>query len=325
MAHAHAHHGHAHGGGRGHLHAHDHGHGHDHGPVGDMGPVFAIGAALNLAFVVAEAGFGWWAGSMALLADAGHNLSDVAGLLIAWGAAAVSKRPPRGRFTYGLRSSSILAALANAVLLLVAIGAIAVEAVQRLLHPEPVAGATVIAVALAGVAVNGVTALLLARGSQGDLNVRGAFLHMVADAVVSVGVAASGAAVLLTRWTWLDPLTSLVVVAVIGVGTWGLLRQSVGLSLHAAPESVDLGAVRAFLAERPGVAAVHDLHVWAMSTTETALTAHLVTPAGHPGDAFLAETAQALHERFDIDHATVQIELEPHAPCPLRSEEAAIA
>ena len=316
MAHAHSHppsgHGHAH-----HLHHHDHGHAHDFGPSGNMGPAFAIGAALNLAFVLVEAGFGWAAGSMALLADAGHNLSDVAGLLIAWGAAALSRTPPRGRFTYGLRSSSILAALANAVLLLVAVGAIAVEAVQRLLHPEPVAGMTVIWVALAGVVVNGVTALLLMRGSHGDLNVRGAFLHMVADAAVSVGVAASGAVVLFTGWSWLDPTVSLMVVLVIAAGTWGLLRESVGMSLHAAPADADLTAIRAFLADQPGVQTVHDLHVWAMSTTETALTAHLVTPAGHPGDAFLSETARALHARFGVDHATIQVELDPHAPCPL--------
>ena len=317
-AYAHGHHGHGHGHGHGrHLHHHEHGHAHDRGPARDLGPLFALAAALNLAFVLGEATAGWLAGSVALLADAGHNLSDVAGLLIAWGASALSKRPPAGRFTYGLRSSSILAALANAVLLLVAVGAITVEAVDRLLHPAPVAGTLVIGVALAGVVVNGATALLLMRGGQEDLNVRGAFLHMAADALVSLGVAASGAVILFTGATWLDPLASLVVVAVITGGTWGLLPEAVRMSLHGAPAGLDLPAVRAFLGSLPGVAVVHDLHVWAMSTTETALTAHLITPGGHPGDRFLAEAADALHHRFGIDHATIQIELDPHAPCPL--------
>ena len=319
-AHAHGHshgHGHAHGQTRGHLHRHDHGHAHDHGPARDLGPLFAVCAALNLAFVLAEATAGWWAHSVALMADAGHNLSDVAGLLIAWGAAALSKRPPAGRFTYGLRSSSILAALANAVLLLVAVGAITVEAVQRLLSPEPVQGMLVIGMALAGVGVNGATALLLMRGGQEDLNVRGAFLHMASDALVSLGVAASGAVILFTGATWLDPAASLVVVAVITLGTWGLLTEAVRMSLHGAPAGLDLDAVRAFLCAQPGVTAVHDLHVWAMSTTETALTAHLITPGGHPGDRFLAEAQDGLHDRFGIDHATIQIELDPHAPCPL--------
>ncbi len=317
-AHGHAHHGHGHGHGHGrHLHHHEHGHAHDRGPARDLGPLFAVAAGLNLVFVLGEAAAGWLAHSVALMADAGHNLSDVAGLLIAWGASALSKRPPAGRFTYGLRSSSILAALANAVLLLVAVGAITVEAVDRLMRPAPVAGVLVIAVALAGVVVNGATALLLARGGKDDINVRGAFLHMAADALVSLGVAASGAVILFTGATWLDPAASLVVVAVITWGTWGLLTEAVRMSLHGAPAGLDLVAVRGFLGALPGVAAVHDLHVWAMSTTETALTAHLITPAGHPGDAFLAEAADALHHRFGIDHATIQIELDPHAPCPL--------
>lgn len=324
-AHAHPHgrpHGHGHSHAGGHIHRHDHGHAHDHGPPRDAGPLFAVCAAINLAFVLAEAGAGWWAHSVALMADAGHNLSDVAGLLIAWGAAALSKRPPAGRFTYGLRSSSILAALANAVLLLVAVGAITVEAVQRLLSPEPVQGWLVIGIALAGVVVNGATALLLMRGGQEDLNVRGAFLHMAYDALVSLGVAATGAVILFTGATWLDPLTSLVIVAVITWGTWGLLTEAVKMSLHGAPAGLDLEAVRGFLAALPGVATVHDLHVWAMSTTETALTAHLITPGGHPGDRFLAEASDALHARFGIDHATIQIELDPHAPCPLETRPA---
>jgi cobalt-zinc-cadmium efflux system protein len=286
---------------------HSHNHGHDHGPR-DFGRAFAIGVLLNSAFVLIEAGFGLWSGSMALVADAGHNLSDVMSLLIAWGAAYMATRPANSRYTYGYKSSSILAALANAGLLLVALGAILFETIDRLFDPAPVEGWTMIAVAGVGIVVNGATALLFASGRKHDINIRGAFLHMAADALVSVGVVAAGIAILLTGELLIDPLTSLVIVAIIGFGTWGLLRDSVKLALLAVPDSIDESAVRAYLSDLPGVAAVHDLHIWPMSTTETALTAHLVMPRGQPGDAFLHEIAHELEHRFRIGHATVQVE-----------------
>ena len=313
-------HGHAHGHGHGHDgHGHGHGHGghgHSHAPA-DFGSAFAVGVVLNGGFVAVEAVYGVLAHSVALIADAGHNLSDVLGLLAAWLAASLVKRPPKGRFTYGLRSSSILAALANAVLLLVAIGAIALEAAQRLAHPEPVAGRTVMAVAAVGILVNGVTAALFASGRKGDLNVRAAFLHMVGDALVSAGVVMAGLAIALTGWLWLDPLTSLVLVAVIAWSTWGLLRDSLAMSLQAAPPGLEPAEVERFLLARPGVCEVHDLHVWPMSTTETALTAHLVIPGGHPGDAALAALAHDLEHRFGIHHVTVQVETDLDHPCAL--------
>lgn len=287
--------------------AHGHNHGHSHESAG-YGRAFAIGAALNLGFVAAEAGFGLVSGSLALVADAGHNLSDVLGLLLAWGASLLVRRRPTLRRTYGLRRTSILAALANAVLLLVAIGAIAWEALRRFGDPGPVAGGTVIGVALVGVAVNGVTALLFMRGQRDDLNLRGAFLHMAADAGVSLGVAIAGVTILTTGWRWLDPLVSLAIVAVIFVGTWGLLRDSVNLALDAVPGEIDTDAVRRYLLNLPTVTDVHDLHIWAMSTTETALTAHLVLPGGHDGDALLARACRELHDRFGIEHSTLQVE-----------------
>ena len=319
-AHAHGHdphHAHDHGHAHGHGHSHAHGHGHSHAPA-DFGFAFAVGVVLNGGFVIAEAGFGVLAHSVALVADAGHNLGDVLGLLGAWLAATLVKRPPKGRFTYGLRSSSILAALGNAVLLLVAIGAIALEAAQRLARPEPVAATTVMAVAAVGILVNGVTAALFASGRKGDINVRAAFLHMVGDALVSAGVVVAGLVIAVTGWLWLDPLTSLVLAAVIGWGAWGLLRDSVAMSLQAAPEGMEPAAVEAFLRARPGVCEVHDLHVWPMSTTETALTAHLVMPDGHPGDAALAALAHDLEHRFGIGHVTVQVETDPDHPCALQ-------
>lgn len=302
-----------------HQHHHGHAHGHSHAPA-DYGRAFAIGAALNLGFVAAEAAFGLLAGSLALVADAGHNLGDVLGLLLAWGAAMLMRRRPTPRRTYGLRRSTILAALANAVILLVAIGAIAWEAILRLLQPAPVAEATVIVVALVGIAVNGATALLFMGGQRRDLNVRGAFLHMAADAGVSLGVAVSAAVVLLTGWDWLDPAVSLAIVAVILVGTWGLLRDSLNLALDAVPAEIDAAAVRAYLAGLPRVVDVHDLHIWAMSTTETALTAHLVLPGTTPDDALLSQIGDELHERFGIEHATIQVESGDAAfacSCPL--------
>lgn len=293
----------------GHDHSHDHGHGHGHSHApGDFGRAFAIGIALNTAFVAVEAVFGYISGSMALVADAGHNLSDVLGLLIAWGASAAAKRPPSPRFTYGLKSSTILAALANAALLMIAIGAILFETIDRLMNPVEPEGWTMIWVAGVGIVINTVTALLFVRGRKDDLNIRGAFLHMAADALVSVGVVVAGAAILLTGAVWLDPVTSLVILAVIGWGTWGLARDSLKLGLNAVPDGVDESAVRTALENEPGVIEVHDLHIWPMSTTETALTAHLVMPEGHPGDAFLTQMAQKLSHDHQIGHTTLQIE-----------------
>jgi cobalt-zinc-cadmium efflux system protein len=290
--------------------AHDHHtHSHGRGRSTDYGRAFAIGIGLNLAYVAAEAGFGVVSGSLALLADAGHNLGDVLGLGLSWGAAVLSRRQPNHRFTYGLRSSSILAALGNAIILLVVTGGIAWEGLWRLAHPVPVAGATIAWVAAIGILVNGATALLFASGRSRDLNVRSAFLHMAADAVIAAGVVVTGIAIALTGLLWLDPAVSLVVSAVIVYGTWDLIKDAMGLALDAVPEGVDAIAVRAHLAALPGVAAIHDLHIWGMSTTETALTCHLVMPGGHPGDAALGRLVRELDERFGIHHATIQIEL----------------
>jgi cobalt-zinc-cadmium efflux system protein len=289
-------------------HHHDHDHGHSHAPH-DFGPAFAVGITLNLAYVAAEAGFGLWSGSMALLADAGHNLSDVLGLALAWGGLHLARRPASPRFTYGLKRSGILAALANAVLLFVACGAIAVEAVQRLIAPQPVPGLTVMAVAAVGILVNGVTAYLFARGRKGDVNIRGAYLHMLADAGVSAAVVVSGFLIWKTGLYWIDPVMSLIVVAVILKGTWGLLTESVALALDAVPPGIDSVAVAGFLKSRPGVAQVHDLHIWPMGTTEVALTVHLIMPAGHPGDEVLTALAHALEHDFGISHATFQVDL----------------
>ena len=275
----------------------------------DYGRAFAIGIALNLVYVVGEAVGGIFSGSLALLADAGHNLSDVLSLSLSWGAAVLSRRRPSGRFTYGLRSSSILAALANAIILLLVTGGIAWEAVGRFSDPVPVYSTVVIWVAAAGILVNGVTALLFASGSQRDLNLKSAFLHMAADTLVTASVVAAGIAIALSGWLWLDPAVSLVVSAVIVVGTWSLVKSAIGLALDAVPEGVDAAAVRAHLLATPGVTGLHDLHIWGMSTTETALTCHLVMPGGHPGDATLNGIAQQLDHRFGIHHATIQIEL----------------
>jgi cobalt-zinc-cadmium efflux system protein len=246
---------------------------------------------------------------LALLADAGHNLSDVAGLVLAWGAAMAGGLTPDRRHTYGWRRASIFAAFGNAILLLVAMGSLAWEAISRLNTPMPTEGFTIIVVAAIGVVVNGITAALFMSGRSTDLNIRGAFLHMIADALVSVGVVAAGALYLWTGWTWLDPAASLVIALVIVVGTWGLFKQSLHLMFDGVPDSVDLMAVRAYLLAQPGVEDVHDLHVWAMSTSDIALTAHLVMPAGHPGDAFFKEIATALHDRYEITHPTIQIDL----------------
>jgi cobalt-zinc-cadmium efflux system protein len=251
-----------------------------HAPA-NFGPAFAIGIALNTVFVIIEAIYGYASNSTALIADAGHNLSDVLGLVVAWIAVVLSRRPPSPRYTYGLRGSSILAALFNAVFLLIAVGAIGWEAISRLLNPEPVAEMTVIIVATIGIAINGFTAWLFASGSKDDLNIRGAYLHMAADAAVSTGVVIAAIIIMFTGWLWLDPVTSLVIVAIIVWGTWGLLRDSTAMSLDAVPSGIDPVAVRQYLELRPGVTQVCDLHIWSMSTTEVALTCHLVMPSGH--------------------------------------------
>jgi len=298
-------------------HAHDHNHAH-HAPK-NFGWAFAVGIGLNILFVVVEAVYGILANSVALLADAGHNLSDVLGLLLAWGAAGLMRRAPTRRYTYGLGSSSILAALANAVLLLIAVGAIALEAVQRLANPHPVAGLTVIAVAGIGIIVNGVTAWMFASGRESDLNIRGAYLHMAADAAVSAGVVGAGFVILMTGWLWVDPLVSLIIAGIIVWGSWGLLRESINMALHAVPAGIDPVRVRAHLEAVPGVSAVHDLHIWPLSTTETALTCHLVMKEGSPGDTFLVEIAHQLKERFGIAHATIQVET-GEAACALEPD-----
>ena len=264
--------------------------------------------ALNLGFVIIEAGYGVFSHSMALIADAGHNLGDVLGLGVAWMANRLVQRAPSPRFTYGLRSSSILAALFNAVFLLIATGAIAVEAVQRFFQPQAVAGRTVIIVAAIGIVINFATALLFARGRKDDLNIRGAFQHMMADAAVSLGVVIAGLAIVATGLNWIDPAVSLLVSAVIVAGTWSLLRDSMKMTLHGVPPGVDEQAVRRFLEACPGVCALHDLHIWPMSTTETALTCHLIIPSGHPGDAELRRITDLLRDKFAIPHATIQIE-----------------
>ena len=310
---------------REHRHDHDGDRDHDraahvHAPA-SFGAAFAIGVALNLGFIGVEAAFGFFANSVALLADAGHNLGDVLGLGAAWLASELIKRAPSGRFTYGLRGSSILAALFNAVLLMLTVGAISLEAIKRLGAPEPVAGETVMIVAAVGVVVNGATAALFASGRGGDINLRGAFLHMASDALVSIGVVVAGLVILLTGWAWLDPAVSLAINAIIVWGTWDLLRELLSMSMACVPPSVDPAEVRNFLATRPGVASIHDLHVWPMSTTEFALTCHLVMPAGHPGDLFLHELAADIASRFKIGHSTLQIETDPNADCALASEE----
>jgi cobalt-zinc-cadmium efflux system protein len=270
---------------------------------------FAVGVTLNLAFVAVEAGFGLWSDSLSLLADAGHNFSDVLGLLAAWWAVNLARRLPSLRFTYGLRASTIVAAFANAMLLVVAVGGISWEAIRRLVEPVPVGELTMISVALVGVVINLITAFMLSKGRQDDMNMRGAYLHMVADAAVSVGVVVAGIGIIVTGWLWLDPVVSLLIAAVILVGTWGLFQESLRLSLHAVPAGVDAVAVRDYLQRLPGVREVHDLHVWGMSTTETALTAHLVMAGGHPGDDFLQRVAGELEATFRIGHPTLQIEL----------------
>ena len=293
----------------------------DHGHASaNYDKAFAIGIALNVSYVVAEAVFGALSHSLALVADAGHNLSDVLSLLLAWGASRLSQMQPTKRYTYGLRSSSILASLINAIILLIAMGAIAWEAIRRFNQPQEIPGGTVMAVAAFGVVINAATALLFVKGRKSDLNIKGAFLHMAADAGVSLGVVIAGFAIIRTGLYWIDPLTSLIIVAIIAIGTWGLLRESARLALHAVPPNIDANKVKAYLAALPKVVGVHDLHIWPMSTTETALTAHLEMPDGDRGDEFLHDICQHLHDHFKIEHCTIQIEQNAEA-CSLAPEQ----
>ena len=284
-------------------------HQHQHGVNAEgYNRAFAIGIALNISFVILEFSYGLIAHSTALLADAAHNLTDVAGLGLAWGAAVLARRQSDARFTYGLRSSTILAALAHAMLLLIACGGIAWEALQRISAAPAVAASTVIWVALVGVVINGITACFFLRDRASDLNIRGAFIHMAADAAVSLAVVIVGVVMQKTAWYWLDPLLTLAILAVILYGTWGLLRDSALLSLHAAPAHIDSLAIADFLRTQPGITSVHDLHIWALSTTEVALTAHLVMPRGQPADQLLGELCATLKRDFGIQHATLQVE-----------------
>lgn len=293
-------------------------HDHGHAPA-NFNRAFAIGIVLNIVFVAIEAFYGWKINSLALLADAAHNLSDVAGLVLAWGGALASELRPNPRHTYGWKRGTILAAFANALLLLMAMGALAWEAVGRLFSPEPLAGAegvTIMVVAGIGIVINTATALLFMRGREHDLNIRGAFMHMAADALVSAGVVVAGALTLWMGWVWLDPVVSLLIAGVILVGTWSLFKQSLHMLFDGVPDSVDPQAVQACLAALPGVTRVHDLHIWAMGTSQVALTAHLVMPQGHADDAFLKHATDQLHDRFDITHVTLQVMKDAFtAPC----------
>ncbi|WP_297299128.1 cation diffusion facilitator family transporter [uncultured Methylovirgula sp.] len=318
----HEHHDHDHETHDDHGHADGHHHhgigGHSHAPV-SFGRAFAIGMALNTIYILAEVFYGVAAHSLALLADAGHNLGDVVGLGGAWLAASLIRRHPTSRYTYGWGAASILAALGNAVLLLVVTGGIGWEAIRRLIAPEPAAGTTIMAVSAVGIVVNGATALLFAAGRKGDLNIKGAFMHMAADAVLAFGVVVAGGLILLTGWQWIDPAVSLVVSMAIVAGTWSLLRDSVNLSLNAVPPGIEQAAVQSFLDGLPGVTEVHDLHIWGLATTETALTAHLVLVDGADHESLLRWLPGALNERFKIGHCTVQLEsFETARICALR-------
>ena len=314
--HDHDHHDHDH---KGHDHGHGHhGHGHHHhAHASPDDPRYILAILLNLTIVLAEAGGGFFAHSTALMADAGHNLSDVLGLVLAGGAAWLARRPAKGRRTYGYGKATVLAALANGIALMLVSGGIVLEAVQRLLRPETVHAPLVMGVAAIGVVVNTATAAMFIRGSGDDVNVRGAFLHMASDAAMSVGVILAALLILWTGWSWLDPVVSIAIVAVIVVGTWGLLREAIELALDAAPPSADLERIENFLLASPGVTEVHDLHVWALSTTETALTAHLVRPEHDGLDQFRGALARALGDRFGVRHATLQIEQSRGVDCPV--------
>ena len=300
-------------------HHHGHHHGHHHPGPGDHDRAFAVGIVLNVGFVAAEVFYGFAAHSLALLADAGHNLGDVLALLLAWAASWAGRRRPSGRWTYGFGRSTILASLVNAVLLLLAVGAIGWEAILRFSAPHEVAGITVMAVAAVGIAVNAGTAAMFMAGRKTDLNLRSAFQHMAADAAMALGVVVAALVMVRTGWLWLDPAVSLVIVVAIAAGTWQLLREAVDLALDAVPAHIDLAAVEAFLAAAPGVAAVHDLHVWPLSTTSVALTAHLVKPGAAVDDESLHGLAAELHDRFGIGHATLQVEAGDGPECRLAS------
>jgi cobalt-zinc-cadmium efflux system protein len=287
------------------VHSHDRA----HAPA-NFNRAFAIGIALNVAFVAIESFYGWKVNSLALLADAGHNLSDVLGLILAWVGVFASKLRPNSRHTYGWKRATILAAFANALLLLVAMGSLMWEAIGRLNAPQQVQGVTIMVVAGVGIMINSVTAWLFMRGGKSDLNIRGAFLHMTADALVSLGVVIAGALALWFGWVWIDPVTSLLIAAVILLSTWRLFRDSLHLLFDGVPWQIDPAAVRVYLDSLPGVVNVHDLHIWAMSTSQIAMTVHLVIPEGHPGDAFIEDIRASLHDKFDIEHSTIQIELE---------------
>lgn len=317
--HDHDHHGHDHAHNHGHDHGHAHAHGHHHhGTPG--GAAFAAGAALNIGLVAAQVAFGLIAGSVALLADAAHNFGDVAGLLLAWGAVLLGRRLPSARRTYGWGRSTILAALANAVVLLIGVGLIAAEAIARFSAPAPVAGWTVMLVAGAGILVNGFTAFLFSRGHD-DINIRGVFLHMLGDALVSAGVVVAAAGIMLTGWLWLDPAASLVICAVIAATTWGLLRDAMNLAMDGVPSGIALPRVQAWLADLPGVTEVHDLHVWALSTTETALTVHLVRDDAIDDQALVVAAVEGLRREFRIGHVTIQVETPAlAAACRLRPD-----
>ncbi len=303
----------------GRTHNHDHHH-HAPAPGAANSRTFALAVILNVGFTIIEATLGFISGSMALVADAGHNLSDVLALLLAWGASVLSTRPPNERYTYGLKSSSILAAIANAALLWIALGAILLETIRRFFDPSPVQGGTMMVVAGIGIIINGFSAFLFVHGSKSDLNLRAAFLHLMADAAVSAGVVIAGLLVLWTGFMLIDPITSLLITAVIGLSSWSLLKDSLRMGMLAAPDAIDVSEVRAFLAARPNVIAVHDLHVWPISTTETALTAHLVMPNHPPDDHFLHELGHELHDKFGIGHPTIQIETAGGPECALESE-----
>jgi cobalt-zinc-cadmium efflux system protein len=313
--HTHKHHDHSH---TGHSHSH---HKHDHAVPTNYSQAFIIGFILNAGFVVTEFGFGFFSNSVSLIADAAHNLSDVLGLVISWVAILVSRRQPSSRYTYGWRKSSILATFLNAIFLLVTTGGIVWEAIQRLLQPSSkVEGGVIIAVAAIGIVINTATALLFASGSKGDLNIRAVFLHMAADALVSLGVVLAGIAIIFTKWFWLDPVFSLVISALIIFSTWELLKDSFNLAIDGVPNDVDERAVRTYLSELEGVTGVHDLHIWNMSTVETALTAHLVMPTGH-SDEFLAQISRELQQHFAIAHSTLQIETgDRDYPCSLETK-----
>ncbi|WP_379971032.1 cation diffusion facilitator family transporter [Ectobacillus sp. sgz5001026] len=303
-----------------HTESKGHQHGHDHHHAGNYGFAFGVGIVLNTLFIIVEATYGILGDSLALLADAGHNLSDVLGLIVAWIAVWLGKKVPTPKRTYGYKRSTILAALFNAVFLLIAVGAIAWEAIQRFSTPAPVAGTTVIIVAVIGIIINTITALLFMSGGKQDLNIRGAFLHMAGDALVSVGVVIAGFVILWTGWQWLDPLVSLLIAIVILIGTWSLLKESLDLSLDAVPAGIDVKGIKTYLQKIPTVTEVHDLHVWGMSTSDAALTVHLIRSDLEDNDRLLQQVCKELHDQFGIEHATIQIETGTYS-CSLAPED----